>query len=201
MFGWLIACSLLLVACLLSRRPSSGSKLHHVDLQDSSGLTPAAQNPDSQSQAGQHQFQGVQVARGEHLDDLGSRGNARMGLQARRGAGSSGRIRGRSPQGAFQSLRAASLTRHGVLTTGKCPEQERIGLVPILRAGLGMVDGEFSTLPHLLLGQTRLMLQCTLIATLSLLPEDTSVLHIGLFREKVSLQPVEYYSKVSGSVC
>ncbi|UZJ55057.1 hypothetical protein CBS101457_004377 [Exobasidium rhododendri] len=51
--------------------------------------------------------------------------------------------------------------------------KERIGLVPILRAGLGMVD-----------------------ATLSLLPEDTSVLHIGLFREKVSLQPVEYYSKL-----
>jgi uracil phosphoribosyltransferase len=34
------------------------------------------------------------------------------------------------------------------------------------------------------------------IATLSLLPENTSVLHVGLFREKVSLQPVEYYSKV-----
>jgi uracil phosphoribosyltransferase len=31
---------------------------------------------------------------------------------------------------------------------------------------------------------------------LSLLPENTAVLHIGLFREKVSLQPVEYYSKV-----
>lgn len=152
MFGWLIACCLLLACC--REVPSSGSKLHHVDLQDSSSLTPAAQDPDSQSQAGQHQFQGVQVARGEHLDDLGSRGNARMGLQARRGTGSSGRIRGRSPQGAFQSLRAASLTRPGVLKTGKCPEQERIGLVPILRAGLGMVEGEFSTLLYLLLEQT-----------------------------------------------
>lgn len=51
--------------------------------------------------------------------------------------------------------------------------KERIGLVPILRAGLGMVD-----------------------ATLALMPESTTVLHIGLFREKVSLQPVEYYSKL-----
>lgn len=33
-------------------------------------------------------------------------------------------------------------------------------------------------------------------ACLNLLPENTSVLHIGLFREKVSLQPVEYYSKL-----
>ena len=45
--------------------------------------------------------------------------------------------------------------------------------MPILRAGLGMVD-----------------------ATLDLMPESTTVLHIGLFREKVSLQPVEYYSKL-----
>ena len=28
------------------------------------------------------------------------------------------------------------------------------------------------------------------------MPENTSVLHIGLFREKVSLQPVEYYNKL-----
>ncbi|KAJ8086468.1 hypothetical protein PM082_005291 [Marasmius tenuissimus] len=47
-----------------------------------------------------------------------------------------------------------------------------IGLTPILRAGLGMSD-----------------------ALLSLLP-DAPVYHIGLFREKVSLQPVEYYSKL-----
>ena len=33
-------------------------------------------------------------------------------------------------------------------------------------------------------------------ACLELLPENTSVLHIGLFREKVSLQPVEYYNKL-----
>ncbi|CAE6416670.1 unnamed protein product [Rhizoctonia solani] len=48
----------------------------------------------------------------------------------------------------------------------------RLGVVPILRAGLGMTD-----------------------AMLSLFPA-ARVYHIGLFREKVSLQPVEYYSKL-----
>ncbi|KAG8935157.1 hypothetical protein FRC02_008508 [Tulasnella sp. 418] len=48
----------------------------------------------------------------------------------------------------------------------------RIGLTPILRAGLGMSD-----------------------AMLSLFPK-ANVYHIGLFREKISLQPVEYYSKL-----
>jgi len=48
----------------------------------------------------------------------------------------------------------------------------RIGITPILRAGLGMTD-----------------------AMLSLFP-NAPVYHIGLFREKVSLQPVEYYSKL-----
>jgi len=48
----------------------------------------------------------------------------------------------------------------------------RIGLTPILRAGLGMTD-----------------------ALLSLFPA-APVYHIGIYREKVSLQPVEYYSKL-----
>ncbi|KAH7929491.1 uracil phosphoribosyltransferase [Leucogyrophana mollusca] len=48
----------------------------------------------------------------------------------------------------------------------------RVGLTPILRAGLGMTD-----------------------ALLSLFPE-APVYHLGLYREKVSLQPVEYYSKL-----
>ncbi|KAF8517859.1 uracil phosphoribosyltransferase-domain-containing protein [Gautieria morchelliformis] len=47
-----------------------------------------------------------------------------------------------------------------------------IGLTPILRAGLGMTD-----------------------AMLSLFPSARTY-HIGLFRERVSLQPVEYYSKL-----
>ncbi|KAF5393953.1 hypothetical protein D9757_000144 [Collybiopsis confluens] len=48
----------------------------------------------------------------------------------------------------------------------------RIGLTPILRAGLGMTD-----------------------ALLTLFP-SAPVYHLGLFREKVTLQPVEYYSKL-----
>ncbi|KAG2043009.1 uracil phosphoribosyltransferase-domain-containing protein [Suillus americanus] len=48
----------------------------------------------------------------------------------------------------------------------------KVGLTPILRAGLGMTD-----------------------ALLSLFP-TAAVYHLGIFREKASLQPVEYYSKL-----
>ncbi|KAF9469017.1 armadillo/beta-catenin/plakoglobin [Collybia nuda] len=51
----------------------------------------------------------------------------------------------------------------------------RIGLTPILRAGLGMTD-----------------------ALLTLFPA-APVYHLGLYREKVTLQPVEYYSKLPPS--
>ena len=49
---------------------------------------------------------------------------------------------------------------------------ERIGLSPILRAGLGMVD-----------------------AMLELMP-TAEVWHLGLFRDERTLQPVEYYNKL-----
>jgi uracil phosphoribosyltransferase len=49
---------------------------------------------------------------------------------------------------------------------------ERIGLIPILRAGLGMVD-----------------------AMLELMP-TAQVWHLGLFRDERTLQPVEYYNKL-----
>jgi uracil phosphoribosyltransferase len=49
---------------------------------------------------------------------------------------------------------------------------ERIGLVPILRAGLGMVD-----------------------AFLELFP-TAQVWHLGLFRDERTLRPVEYYNKL-----
>ena len=49
---------------------------------------------------------------------------------------------------------------------------QRIGIVPILRAGLGMVD-----------------------PLLDLLPE-AEVWHLGLYRDEVTAQPVEYYSKL-----
>ncbi|KAI4520456.1 PRTase-like protein [Schizophyllum commune Tattone D] len=49
----------------------------------------------------------------------------------------------------------------------------RVGLTPILRAGLGMSD-----------------------ALANSGPSDAPVYHLGIFREKVTLQPVEYYSKL-----
>jgi len=48
-----------------------------------------------------------------------------------------------------------------------------ITLVPIMRSGLGMLD-----------------------ALQTLLPEPVSVHHLGLFREPLSLQPVEYYNNL-----
>lgn len=49
---------------------------------------------------------------------------------------------------------------------------KKVGLVPILRAGLGMVDGMLSILPSAKVG------------------------HIGLYRDPETLQPVEYYCKL-----
>jgi len=48
----------------------------------------------------------------------------------------------------------------------------RIGLVPILRAGLGMVDAIWELIP------------------------DAQVWHIGVYRDHETLQPVRYYSKL-----
>jgi uracil phosphoribosyltransferase len=48
---------------------------------------------------------------------------------------------------------------------------QRIGLVPILRAGLGMVDPILDLLP------------------------DAEVWHLGVYRDESTLQPVEYYAK------
>ena len=50
--------------------------------------------------------------------------------------------------------------------------QEKIGLVPVLRAGLGMSDGVLEMMP------------------------SAEVWHIGLFRDEETLRPVEYYNKL-----
>jgi uracil phosphoribosyltransferase len=50
--------------------------------------------------------------------------------------------------------------------------QEKIGLVPVLRAGLGMVEGIWEMMP------------------------SAEVWHIGLYRDEDTLQPVEYYNKL-----
>lgn len=49
---------------------------------------------------------------------------------------------------------------------------EKISLVPILRAGLGMVEGVWQLMP------------------------SAEVWHIGLFRDENTLKPVEYYKKL-----
>ena len=50
--------------------------------------------------------------------------------------------------------------------------QEKLGLVPILRAGLGMVEGVWELMP------------------------TAEVWHIGLYRDEQTLRPVEYYNKL-----
>ncbi len=50
--------------------------------------------------------------------------------------------------------------------------EEKIGLVPILRAGLGMVEGFWELMP------------------------TAEVWHIGLYRDEQTLKPVEYYNKL-----
>lgn len=49
---------------------------------------------------------------------------------------------------------------------------EKVGLVPILRAGLGMVEGVWGLMP------------------------SSEVWHIGLYRDEKTLKPVEYYNKL-----
>ena len=49
---------------------------------------------------------------------------------------------------------------------------EKIGLVPILRAGLGMVEGVWGLMP------------------------SAEVWHIGLYRDERTLKPVQYYNKL-----
>jgi uracil phosphoribosyltransferase len=50
--------------------------------------------------------------------------------------------------------------------------QEQIGLIPVLRAGLGMVEGVWEMMP------------------------GSEVWHIGLFRDERTLKPVQYYNKL-----
>lgn len=53
---------------------------------------------------------------------------------------------------------------------------KKLGIIPILRAGLGMVDGMLNLLPAAKVG------------------------HIGLYRDPETLQPVEYYCKLPSDV-
>lgn len=58
------------------------------------------------------------------------------------------------------------------VTTGEVLSGKKLALVPILRAGLGMVDGMLEVLPSARVG------------------------HVGLYRDPETLEPVEYYCKL-----
>ena len=57
-------------------------------------------------------------------------------------------------------------------TTNGLELKEQVGLIPILRAGLGMVEGVWDLIP------------------------GAEVWHIGLYRDERTLKPVEYYNKL-----
>ncbi len=62
------------------------------------------------------------------------------------------------------------------MTTGKALAGEDIAIVPVLRAGLGMVDGMLDLIPNAKIG------------------------HIGLYRNEETLEPVEYYCKLPSDI-
>ena len=61
-------------------------------------------------------------------------------------------------------------------TTSKVIAGRKLAIVPVLRAGLGMVDGFLSLVPAAKVG------------------------HIGLYRDPETLEPVEYYCKLPSDV-
>lgn len=62
------------------------------------------------------------------------------------------------------------------VTKAKVIAGRKLAFVPILRAGLGMVDGALELVPSARVG------------------------HIGLYRDHETLQPVEYYCKLPGDI-
>lgn len=62
------------------------------------------------------------------------------------------------------------------LTKSKVIAGKKLGLVPILRAGIGMIDGMLNLIPAAKVG------------------------HIGLYRDPETLKPVEYYVKLPADV-
>ena len=74
---------------------------------------------------------------------------------------------------ATADLRLSNKAVETPLATAHCREVvETIGLVPVLRAGLGMVEGIWEMMP------------------------GAEVWHIGLFRDERTLRPVQYYNKL-----
>ncbi|ASV68014.1 uracil phosphoribosyltransferase [Cytobacillus sp. FSL W7-1323] len=61
-------------------------------------------------------------------------------------------------------------------TNSKVLSGKKMGIVPILRAGIGMVDGILKLIPAAKVG------------------------HVGLYRDPETLKPVEYYAKFPGDI-
>ena len=81
----------------------------------------------------------------------------------------------------YESTRDLPLTGATIETpittmTGKVLAGRKLVFVPILRAGLGMVDGALTLVPSARVG------------------------HIGLYRDPETLKPVEYYCKLPGDI-
>jgi len=77
----------------------------------------------------------------------------------------------------YEAMRELPLEEVQLMTpvataTSKALAGKKLALVPILRAGLGMVDGMLSLIP------------------------SAKVAHIGLYRDPETLTPVEYYCKL-----
>lgn len=77
----------------------------------------------------------------------------------------------------YEATRDLLLDEHVVQTplcqtTGYSISEKKLAIVPILRAGLGMVDGILNLIPFAKVG------------------------HVGLYRDEESLEPVEYYCKL-----
>ncbi len=81
----------------------------------------------------------------------------------------------------FEALKDAPLKEINIKTPicetiGKIIDENNYAFVPILRAGLGMVDGVLTLMPNAKIG------------------------HIGLYRNEETLEPVEYYCKLPSNI-
>jgi uracil phosphoribosyltransferase len=77
-----------------------------------------------------------------------------------------------------RDLQTAEVTIETPVSTvqAKMLSGKKLGLIPILRAGLGMVDGILKLIPAAKVG------------------------HVGLYRDPETLQPVEYYVKLPSDI-
>ncbi len=81
----------------------------------------------------------------------------------------------------FEALKDASLKEVEIetpitKTIGKILDEDEFAFVPILRAGMGMIDGVLRVIPNAKIG------------------------HIGLYRNEETLEPVEYYCKLPKNI-